>query len=187
MTLAGLARRVRRLAPGAAGRASTALLVPVPDADPVVGRWRDAHDPMARLGIPAHVTVLTPFLPAGRIDEAVERGLAEVAAATPAFEFRLASVARFPGSVLYLAPEPAAPFVTLTEAVVARWPDHPPYGGEFDEIVPHLTVADHGEPPALAEELAAALPIAANATELWLIVERADGSWRRRAAFPLGQ
>ena len=62
-------------------------------------------------------------------------------------------VDRFP-RVLYLAPEPAAPFVELTQAIAARWPDHQPYGGEFDSVVPHVTVVNGvAEPPGLAEKL----------------------------------
>jgi hypothetical protein len=43
----------------------------------------------------------------------------------------------------YLAPKPSAPFVALTEALVAEFPKFPPFAGEFPTIIPHLTVA-HG-------------------------------------------
>ncbi len=46
----------------------------------------------------------------------------------------------FPANVVYLAPDPAEPFVALTEALAAAFPDCPPYGGAFDEPVPHLTI-----------------------------------------------
>ena len=39
------------------------LLLITPDAESLVGRWRVEHDVAARFGIPAHVTVRTPFLP----------------------------------------------------------------------------------------------------------------------------
>jgi len=63
-----------------------------------------------------------------------------------------------------------------------------PYGGRFAEVVPHLTVADtaEGPPASLGSELAAGLPIAAVATEVWLMEEARDGTWSTRAAFPLG-
>ena len=48
--------------------------------------------------------------------------------------------------MVYLAPEPAAPFVALTEAVGAEFPGFPPYGGAFDEVVPHLTISEANEP-----------------------------------------
>jgi hypothetical protein len=39
------------------------LLLITREAEPLVGRWRAEHDAAARFGIPAHVTVRTPFLP----------------------------------------------------------------------------------------------------------------------------
>ena len=41
-------------------------------------------------------------------------------------------------------------FVAMTEALGQRFPDHPPYVGMFEKIVPHLTVAQ-------GDDLAAAL------------------------------
>ena len=43
--------------------------------------------------------------------------------------------------MLYLAPEPDDGFRRLTEAVVQEWPEAPPYGGAYDDNIPHLTVA----------------------------------------------
>lgn len=45
----------------------SALLVLVPEADPVVGEHRALLDLSARDGVPAHLTVLYPFLPPQRI------------------------------------------------------------------------------------------------------------------------
>jgi hypothetical protein len=41
----------------------SAVVVPVPEADPVVTRYRACLDPAAGLGVPPHVTILAPFLP----------------------------------------------------------------------------------------------------------------------------
>ena len=51
-------------------------------------------------------------------------------------------VARF-SATAYLAPEPSAPFIALTGALVTEFPQFPPFAGEFATIIPHLTVA-HG-------------------------------------------
>src|SRR5215831_5332630 len=88
----------------------TALIVPVPAAEPLVGPWRSRFDAAAVAGgVPAHVTVIYPFLDRGLLDDGVLGELAEVFARQRAFEARLARCGRFPG-VLYLAPEPAALF-----------------------------------------------------------------------------
>jgi hypothetical protein len=44
----------------------SALLIPVPAAEPTVQRWRERLDPACRLGVPAHVTLLYPFVAPGR-------------------------------------------------------------------------------------------------------------------------
>lgn len=68
-----------------------------------------------------------------------------------------------------------------------RWPDQPPYGGAFADIVPHLTVAVGEEGLGEIErELMSRLPIAARATEAWLIADVAPGRWTRQRTFRLG-
>ncbi|GAA3469626.1 2'-5' RNA ligase family protein [Nonomuraea roseola] len=128
----------------------TALVVNVPAAEPVVGRWRERHDPSAAYGVGAHVTVLYPFLTLGRIDAGVRGELSRLFAARRAFDVTFRATGRFPG-VLYLAPEPSGPLRELTESVTARWPEARPYGGRHLDVVPHLTVADGAEADVMAE------------------------------------
>ena len=153
----------------------TALVIPVGAAEHLV-------EPTARdRGMPPHVTVLYPFVAGRGLDLIAERMLARVIENTPAFSFRLCKVAQFPG-VVYVAPEPAEPFADLTRAVVEQWPDHPPYRGAFDEIVPHLTIARADAPPA---GIAQRLPITAHADEVWLMAHSRRG-WACRTRFALG-
>jgi len=163
-----------------------AVVVAVPPAEAVVQPWWGEFDEAARYGVPPHVTVLFPFLPAGEVSDGVLGALAAIAAAEPAFEVVFASCARFPGA-LYLRPEPEAPFRRLTAAVVARWPQAPPYGGEF-EPVPHLTVAYTVGSERFDEieaDVGSRLPLRVKVSELQLLAF--DGArWARRQAVPLG-
>ena len=150
--------------------------MPVPEAEPAVARLRLEHDPMARLGVPAHITVHFPFAPPKRVDEAAVGALV---AAHAAFAYELASVEYFDDDVTYLAPTPAAPFSELIEASAARWPEYPRYDAAFAEVVPHLTVG-------LARlDLELALPIACVAREVLLLEEGDDGRWSVRRCFRL--
>jgi len=165
----------------------TALLIEIPDAEPVVGSWRAAHDPSAAVGVPAHVTLLYPFVERDRLDAAAEAGIAtaiERSGVAP-FEVRFERSARFP-DVLYLAPTPAEPFLLLTGALVDAFPEHPPYGGAFDTVVPHLTVAD--DPAAdldvIDASLRSGLPIVAPVREVSLMAHAATG-WTPLMRFPL--
>lgn len=99
----------------------TAILIEVPEAEPSVASWRDRFDPVAARGIPAHVTVLFPFVPPTELDDAVIAQLREVALSQPAFDFRLARLDEFPG-VVWLRPDPDEPFRALTRAVWAAFP-----------------------------------------------------------------
>lgn len=163
----------------------SALIVAVPEAEPLVHEWRMRYD-NAALGIPAHVTLIFPFVPAEEIGEGLIAELRELFAAQPAFAFTLARVARFP-EVAWLAPDPSDPFRRLTELIFSRHPDYPPYEGLHEEVLPHLTVA-MGD-AALQDEVDAALsphlPIGAHAGEVTLLVEDESGHWSESARFPL--
>jgi hypothetical protein len=156
----------------------TALIVAVPEADPHVEAIRLEHDWSASVGVPAHVTVLFPFAPPEAIDTAA---LGDTFAALAPFAFALDRVERFDTGLTWLHPEPSEPFEELTRTVWLRWPEHPPYGGAHDVVVPHLTVS---ETPL---ELDLPLPIHAVATGVSLIEEASPGGrWSVRARYPLG-
>jgi hypothetical protein len=154
----------------------TALIVAVPEAEPAVHELRLRHDWSARHGVPAHVTVLFPFLTAGSVDDGALRTLF---ARHDAFEFVLDRVEQFQEGAVWLHPEPSAPFRALTAAVWRRWPECPPYEGAHDDVIPHLTISD--EPVDVIVEL----PIAARADEVTLIEEQSDGRWLTRQCFAL--
>ena len=164
----------------------TALIVAVPEAEPLVGEWRAKHDWSAQHGVPAHITLLFPFMPAEKVDKQALDDLRGLFASQLAFTYRLPRVARFP-EVAWLAPEPDTPFKDLIKLIAARYPEYPPYEGIHDEVIPHLTVAEGG--PELQDEVDAALrpslPIEAEAREVTLIVEDASGHWHAGEQFPL--
>jgi hypothetical protein len=156
----------------------TALIVPVPEAEPQVGELRLAHDGSAQRGVPAHVTILFPFLDSADVDEAA---VADLISGFPAFDFELDRVERFPDGTTWLRPAPSLPFVDLTAAVWQRWPECPPYEGMHDEVIPHLTVSDSGPIDVQFE-----LPIVARAREVTLIEEdEPSGRWAARLHLPL--
>ena len=54
----------------------TALICRVPEAERYIARYRDRYDPSARRNVPAHVTMLYPFMPPAHIDADVLGGCA---------------------------------------------------------------------------------------------------------------
>lgn len=163
----------------------TALIIPVSGLGPKVEQWRDRADPVAP-GVPAHITVLVPFLPLDRVDDAVRGWLADSFADTALdSEVVFDEVRSFP-SVVWLHPQQADPFVRLTEAVHRRWPECPPYEGQHDEVIPHLTVAHGSDLAHLVQlDLAEELPLVGTIDSVHLYAWT-GGRWSDRARFPLG-
>jgi len=169
----------------------TAVLVPVPAAERVVSSHRSRLDGAAALGVPAHVTVLFPFVPPPLITPGVVDALAAAVATVSAFGCELGGTSWFGEDVLYLPPQPDEPFRALTRAVCAAFPGYLPYGGAFADTIPHLTV---GERPAggvadLREAEAAVLPelpVRFRVDQVWLMAGSAVlGSWHTLAELPL--
>src|SRR6478609_2078534 len=122
-----------------ASETETALLVEVPAADAAVGPYRDILDLAAGWGVPAHLTVLYPFVPPAQLDDDVQSAVAEIASRVPAFDLTLAGVKWFGSDVVWLAADDLGPLRQLTTLVVERFPDHQPYRGAIADQTPHLT------------------------------------------------
>jgi 2'-5' RNA ligase len=168
----------------------SAVVVPIPAVEPVVAAHRARYDRAATWGVPAHVTVIFPFAPPSHIDAQVLEVLAGAVAAVPEFSITFEKTAWFGSEVLWLAPEPADPFVALTAAVTAAFPTYPPYRGAHDEVIPHLTVGHEVSEARLREaeaDVLPRLPISANVSDvaLWCGSD-SPGTWREMERFPLG-
>jgi 2'-5' RNA ligase len=166
----------------------TALVILVPEAEALVAAHRRRYDPSAAVGVPAHVTVLYPSRSV--IDGTADAVVAGLVADVPSFDVTFASMARFPGEVVYLAPEPAEPVLRLMAAMFASFPDCPPYRGAIPDPVPHLTVADGVDATtaaALDIAVGPGLPITARVERLTLIAEDPNGRWIVVRHWPLGR
>jgi hypothetical protein len=168
----------------------SALIVEVPEAEPLVGDWRAKHDWSAQHGVPAHITVLFPFVEKARIDDALLSELRSLFATEAPIQFSLTELCDFPDGTLWLAPDPAGHFKKLTEAVVERYPDYPPYEGIHDEVIPHLTIGDGERSPPRSDieaAVAPSLPLRASTRDVTMITEGDDGIWSTAHRFPLGK
>jgi len=168
----------------------SALIIEVPEAEPAVHRYRERLDANAPLGIPAHITVLAPFMPPETIDTSVLAQLGQLFAEAGRFCFRLDCTDWFSDRVLWLAPGDPAPFRDLTQRVFQAFPAFPPFEGRHDDVVPHLTIG-HGHPLNDMRTAEAAiqdsLPIEACAAAVALMTEQSTGGrWTKAATFTLG-
>lgn len=168
----------------------TALIVPVPQAEPAVSRWRAVLDRAASCGIPAHVTVLYPFLAPHELDDGALKAVGDVVASIPPFTVGFTDVRWFGDTVVWLAPTPDDSFRALTTAVWQRFPQAPPYEGIHTDVVPHLTIGHDAPKQALieaADAVAGFLPIRATVNTVRLIAGTpgTDG-WHTIRDLPLG-
>jgi 2'-5' RNA ligase len=171
--------------------AETVLLVPIPEAAALVDSRRVRLTRAGADGLPPHITLLYPFTDSALLTQERVREAAGIVGAVDPFDVSLASTARFEldPPVLYLAPDPAAPFAAITRALVAAFPEHQPYDGRHPDLVPHLTVAI-ADAATLAEveaELGPALPIEARVEEAWLMQRDESDRWRLRQRLDLGR
>lgn len=161
-------------------RSFSGLVVLLPDLEPIVGDWRARYDTSV-YGLPAHVTVLAPWIPPEQLTEADLDTLAQLLKSWQPFEVSFGAFGQFETGaefdVHYLAPEPADHFLGLVDDLCAVWPEYEPYEGMFDDVIPHLTVATTAKPEQAArfrEQIEPRLPIATIATELSLVAIRDD-------------
>ena len=163
------------------------ITLSIPEADSVLSYVRSSFNgdvPLA--GVPAHITLLYPWMPPSRINETVIAELASVFAGSHEFDFTL-KVGWFDQEVLLLVPENPRPFVDLTKAIINRWPEFPYYGGEYEQIEPHVTLAygDHDNLSKLAVGIASQIPVTARASFVTLCTGE-PGHMTDIANFPLG-
>jgi 2'-5' RNA ligase len=168
----------------------SALVVVVPEAEPLVGGLRARFDPSALMGMPTHITILFPFMPVDLLTGDILGTVRTAVASIVEFRFTLEGIGRFPRTT-YLAPEPPEPFLALTAALTHAFPNYPPYEGRFPTTIPHLTVADQNED--FAETAAAELTearsrlggVQAMCREVTLLENSQGGHWRQYDSFGL--
>jgi 2'-5' RNA ligase len=157
------------------------VLVPALDVGQLVRDLRMQYDPSAAEGISPHVTLMFPFTQPADMTEHIIDTLEGLISQARAFDFSLTRVGQFEQGVVYLEPEPAAPFAHLTREIGRQFRIKP-FGGQFGENpVTHLTVAILDSPlkrQDLVTRLGPELPIRVRAEEAWLMVGANSSSWK---------
>lgn len=164
----------------------TGLVVPVPAADALLGLVESRHPGTVREGVPAHVSLLYPFVDAAELDERVTRALSELVADHEPMAVEFAECYRWGGFVA-LRPDPIEGLIELTRKARDRWPDLVPYEGLYGDVEPHVTVALRASDETvlmIEREVSEQLPISVELHEVWLVAF--EGRWIVRERFEFG-
>jgi 2'-5' RNA ligase superfamily len=167
----------------------TAIVVPVEGAELLLAAAATVFGFDRPSGVPAHVTLLYPFVDAERLvvghAHEAQRALSDV----QPFECSFSSIGRFddPPVAIYLEPKPVEQFSAMIEALIAAFPKFPPYGGAVDEVVPHLTIvetADRNLWAEIEEWVRPQLPVRTS-VQGFSIYAQSDTGWVERFKLPL--
>ncbi|MFI6645385.1 2'-5' RNA ligase family protein [Streptomyces sp. NPDC050504] len=165
---------------------TTAVVIVLPEAGPLLdAAWR--IDPaLVRRGVPAHVSLLYPFVPESALTDQDEKDVRSLAARFPAAELLLEEIVTESGFVAVTVPE----LQPIVDAFRAQWPGVRPYGGRFGaRSTAHVTVSMGADNPTTAAHVRTAigrlLPLRTRATAILLAVLTEEG-WRPRFTVPLG-
>jgi 2'-5' RNA ligase len=165
----------------------TALVLVLDDAGPFDEVRRDFASATVARGIPFHITLLYPFAPRDQLTDAVLAETGGLFAAREPIEFSLTRIATW-ASVVYAVPEPDAELRDCMQALWARFPAWPPYGGIHADVVPHATLGEDVDAAEVVTEVERRLqphvPRHYKLDAATLLEEFVPDEWRRREQFP---
>ncbi len=169
------------------------VVIPPADIGGFADHYRRLYSPGQLERIPAHITLVYPFVPYDELAEAEPR-LRTVCARLQPRAVAIRGFSRFPGpgtDVLYLHLADPERIVSLYRAVLAEFPAYPAYGGRFGpDLTPHMTVGSFDD----AEELERVysglagqrLYLAWDVAGVYLIYKTEDRVWHPWSEVPLG-
>ena len=112
----------------ATGARCSGLVIPVSAANTLLELVESRHPGTVRESVPAHVSLLYPFVGVAELDERVTHALSELVAEHEPMPVEFAECYRRGGFVA-LRPDPIDGLTELTRKTHDRWPDVVPYEG----------------------------------------------------------
>jgi hypothetical protein len=154
----------------------------------LIDKWRSSSVEVTNLGVPPHITLLYPWRDAPLLDDDLEQ-LRTVLSKHQAFSLCFDRLETFEVGAVYLALQDGRSCKAIMVDLMKAFPDTPPYGGDFLDAVPHLTIAkcDPENVQVLKAEIARELrlPLEFSVNEIAVMEENAEGHWFTRYVIPL--
>lgn len=170
----------------------TSLLIPFSNIEDQFGTFRKtSYFDWPMFGMMAHLTLIFPFKDKEKIDTAVLQTLTDLFSNQAPIPYTLSEFGHFPNT-LYLKVEDETPFISLINNIVAKFPEHPPYGGQFSDTVPHITMAKSHTSHLLEQiesqfwqQFPNSLPLTGVADTVWLVDITSSDSYEIQETFTL--
>ncbi len=162
--------------------------------DDLLEPWRRATIEVANKGVPPHITLLYPWcVPISNNDiEVVHSVISQL----ESFEICFTHLSHFAKRVIYLALDETSEKAVkhLMQTLFRAFPETPPYGGQFPDPLPHLTVAkvsDDATFEKMMEEIlqvfSPRFPMTFWVNKVSVIEGDEEGYWKLKAAIPLAK
>jgi len=121
------------------------LIIPPQNVQTFAYPLRELYDSEWFIRVPAHITLLYPFVLTDQIDAAVTR-LTPICSSFPPFDLILDHYGRFEDT-LFLEPSNSEKLRELHQRLTNAFPDYPVYQGEHGQVLhPHVTLARFDDP-----------------------------------------
>jgi len=154
----------------------TTLIALTPEVESAVGSWRSRFDPWTRRGVPAHITLLSPFLPLSQLGDRVREQLAFLLSKHRQTEIELARVEQLPGAVSLL-PGSAGVLLQITRELLNEWPELEARSRTVNGRPHHITIACTEDPVLFNEirvDVGRSLPIKTRLCDVLLLAAQHD-------------
>jgi 2'-5' RNA ligase len=120
------------------------VIIPPHEVQAVAVPLLQQYAPINLIHVPAHITLMYPFVPLDQLKGAAHT-VRQICAVIPPFDVTLDGYDFFPDTA-YLKIANPAPIMNVFHRLFAAFPAHPPYEGKFGDVLsPHITVAEWDE------------------------------------------
>ncbi len=166
----------------------TGLVIPFPLLETKIGAFRQQAIQPTTFNLMAHLTIIFPFMPLNQLTSAASSKLEMLFKETDPISYTIDGLGRFP-EVLYLKVADERPFIHLIRSIETAFPDYPSFGGQFQDIVPHITIAKNENIDQSEAEFRSKfpnlLPLSGICREVWLI-NNIESSYQMHTTYQLG-
>lgn len=169
----------------------TSIDIHFPELTDLISSYRAKTVAVAAKGVPPHITLLYPWVDASQINNHIERLKFTLKHISP-FSIIFSSFNFFPNGTLFLQLADDKPIRNVMKAIRNAFPKILPYGGEFLDPAPHLTIAKTRTPEEalrMKKEIVTViepkLPITVDVNQVIVMQETESENWQNAEVIKL--